>query len=152
MSTPRFDRRAPHGTIHPPYNGALYEQGGHFFGVDGVYLFSGEGAGQAAPQAPAANSRFGMKQLAPVEPVAAPEAPAAAPAAEEAPVVPQEPAAVPGQPDLVAWAKGDVNYPFYQVSKYVKATYPHIVLTNTKTIVEGLVSAGVVAAADAKRA
>lgn len=62
-----------------------------------------------------------------------------------------EPPEQPGQPNLVAWAKGEMAYPFFQISKHVKAVHPGIVTTNTKTIIEGLISAGVVRAEDAKR-
>ena len=59
-----------------------------------------------------------------------------------------EPVEQAGFPDLKAWAREEAVYPFYQITKYVKATYPHVVLTNTKTVLEGLKNAGVITAED----
>lgn len=56
-----------------------------------------------------------------------------------------------GDVDLVAWAKGEKQYQFFRVKAAAKERVPDIIDTNTKTIVDGLVKAGVVAAEDVKR-
>ncbi|MBT1154372.1 hypothetical protein J1C56_02075 [Aminobacter anthyllidis] len=141
MTNPRFDANRPFGSIHPPYNGAMYEQDSCFFSGSYEFLFR---EGQQEP------ARVQEKAGAPA-PV--PPAPQQAPKVEApvvvAPVAKTEP--VKDGVDLAAWARGEAKYAFFSIKKEVAAAYPSIETTNAASIVAGLVAAGVVAEADVKR-
>ena len=170
---PRFNPNGHFGVIHPPYNGAFFVQDGHYYDNEHTFIFAvQEEVDHAQMSKPAlkGNSRFGdsklpqaktaaereleemRKEMAALKAAmaASKDAPAEAPKATPFENEPADAAPVeqPGFPDLKAWAREEAVYPFYQITKYVKATYPHVVLTNTKTVLEGLKNAGVITAED----
>jgi hypothetical protein len=128
MTKPRLDREDPAlGSISPPFNGAHFFLHGHYFGVQGDYLFSDEGASAGAKEK------------------AAPVASSDTPEAKKVPPAESEPV------DLRAWAMKDKNYPFFAVKKAVSEQFPGAATTNTATIVAALVEAGVVTELEAVR-
>jgi len=165
---PRFNPNGHFGTIYPPHNGAFYVQDGHYYDHDHTFVFAEESEVASAQERKPTlknNSRFGASKLPPVQTEAEREVErlrkemadlkamltASKDAAAETPVEREqaaEPVEQAGFPDLKAWAREEAVYPFYQITKYVKATYPHVVLTNTKTVLEGLKNAGVITAED----
>lgn len=127
MTTPRLDRDDPSlGTISPPFNGAHFFLRGHYFGVQGEYLFSDGGA-----------SAGGKVEAAPVASSDTPEA--------------KKEAKEPEPVDLRAWAMKEKNYPFFAVKKAVSEQFPGVAVTNTESIVTALVEAGVVTELEAVR-
>lgn len=131
MDDPRLDRARPFGTIHPAYNGAQFEQDGCFFDGSGQYLFR---AGEAA-QKPNAGQAAGAQ--APASPMSETKE------GEEANDDPQD--------QLKAWARGEVNIPFFNVKKLAASVAPGIDMKNAKAVLAGLIKAGVIAPEDAKR-
>lgn len=142
MTNPKLDKSRPYGSIHPPFLGSMFEQDGCYFSGAGEFLFR-------SGQEPAARVQEEAGAPAPVPP-----APLVDPKPVVAPVV-VTPAAktepVKEGVDLAAWARGEANYPFFSVKKQAAGEYPDLDVSNTKTIVAGLVAAGVVAEADVKR-
>jgi hypothetical protein len=125
--TPVFDRRREHGSITPPYHGAMFEQNGNYFAGDGRFLFGPDGPQASAKQAEAPK--------APEPQIANP-----GPAAAETDGI-----------DLAAWAKREKNYPFFAVKKEVQAKFPQIDTKTASSIANGLAAAGVVAKSEVKR-
>lgn len=126
MTTPKLDRSKDFGTIWPPFEGALVEQGGHYFGSDDVYRFSMNENGQ----------RYDLGGKAPKAP---------APPASRSPTANGQANKV----DLAAWARGEAKYVFGKVKKAVTEAHPNIDVANARSIRQGLVAAGVVTAEEA---
>lgn len=142
MTNPRFDKTRSFGSIHPPVDGAMFEQDGCYFSGAGEFL-------RRIGQEPAARVQEEAGAPAPVPP-APPEAPKVEAPVVVAPAAKTNDATKDGV-DLAAWARGEANYPFFSVKKQAAGEYPDLDVSNTKTIVAGLVAAGVVAEADVKR-
>lgn len=138
--TPRFDKSRPYGQISPPFKGAMFEQDGCYFSGSYEYMFGGPEAPKAAPAVKEPRPAAKAKPAAPTPPGEPARSSEAA-----------RPVAKPSGVDLAAWAKGEANYPFFSIKKAVQAERPEIILTNTRTIVDGLVAAGVVKAGEVKR-
>jgi len=159
MATPRLNKEDPScGLIHPPYNGAIYTQGGHYFSGSGEFLFSDGGepaggssvAGAPAPvRAPAlpggAAGDDPNRVVSPLKPVEAETAETSETSTDD-----KSDPVKPSDVDLMAWVKGEKKWPFYAVKKRAIAEYPDIITTNSQTIAAGLVTAGFVAAKDVK--
>lgn len=135
MNAPRFDKSRHHGTIHPPYHGAMLVQNGCYFSGSGEYLFrEGETPGQA---------RSGAQRSA-----GAAKAPVAPPAPQNAPTAPESSKEEDNTSiDLAAWARGDVKLPFFKVRNAVAEAHPDIdtgVGVNKKAIIAALKERGVI--------
>lgn len=152
MTNPRFDKNRSFGSIHPPVDGAMFEQDGCYFSGAGEFL-------RRVGQEPAARVQEEAGAPAPVPP-----APEVDPKLEAEPVMVAPVAKTETETnkivaaalsaagvDLAAWARGEANYPFFSVKKQAAGEYPDLDVSNTKTIVAGLVAAGIVAEADVKR-
>lgn len=123
--TKTLDRSRPHGTIHPPYEGAHYEQGGFHFDAQGKLVEKLLTPEQKAALAKAAQ---------PKSPRASEQEPSGAPK-------PPKPNAVVGTEDfgssasasdqaatqdgvnLEEWLRDDASANFLEVRKAVKARY-----------------------------
>lgn len=53
--------------------------------------------------------------------------------------------------DLIAWAKKEAEYPWFKVKAAAQEQYSGIIVTNTKSVVDGLVSRGALTADEVKR-
>lgn len=138
MDTPRLDKTpGTYGEIHPPHRGAMYQQGPHYFSGSGEYLFS-DGQTEPAPK------RAKAKPAAKSEPEDDHQSGEGAGDGDG-----QQGQDAPA--DIVAWLKGEKNLPFFTVKKEVAAHWPDIDTANTKSIVDGLVAAGVLPADEVKR-
>jgi hypothetical protein len=72
-------------------------------------------------------------------------------AAKSAPK-PAVPAAEPDEAvNLVAWAKGEKNYPFFKVKKATKQAFPDADVSNAKTILAALIAGFIVGEDEVKR-
>lgn len=56
MPSPKLDKDAPYGEIHPPHDGAFFQQDGKFFDAEGNYVRGGAGDKGAAKAAPASSN------------------------------------------------------------------------------------------------
>ena len=140
MATPRFDKTRDHGTITPPWHGALYHQDGAYFAHDGEFLFTdadqpgvAKTAGASAPAKQAAN---------PTQ-----EAGDANSEAEGAttPATTMKPPRTPPAPvDLAAWAKGETKYPFFAVKKAFAEALPEAKASTADEIRAALNEAGMI--------
>lgn len=118
---PRFNPNRPHGTIHPPTDGAWYEQDGMLFNKDGKLVSDPSRAAKSAP----------------------------AEAADEADKDVSNPPVA--EIDLAAWAKKEVNYPFFSVAKAAADQFPGSNPSNSQEVLELLVQNGVVTAEEVAR-
>lgn len=113
--TLRLNDDKPFGTIHPPMDGAYYEQDGKLFGHDKM-LKSNAGADKgAAKSAPSSTS----------------EAKTTISTTEAEPT------------DLAAWVRGEIKVPFFTVKKAALAQFPDIDTTNAGTLKAGLLANGI---------
>jgi hypothetical protein len=92
--TLRLNESKPYGTIHPPVDGAFYEQDGKLFGADMLELGKAGATKGAAKSAPSSSEAKKDSQVTDV--------------------------------DLDAWAKGEVNAPWFAVKKAAHAKHPGI--------------------------
>lgn len=130
MNEPRFDPNRPYGTIHPPLaSGAMIEQDGHHFTGSMHYI---------APTNPDGAARAAG--------ASAPASPSAEPSSQQ-----DTSTTASDDIDLQAWAMRVTNYPFFSVKAAVKERYPGIDAQSTRTIMDGLISVGVVTREQAKR-
>lgn len=113
--TLRIDQNRPYGEIHPPLDGAFFEQDGKMFDQDGV-LLSKAGADKGAAKSAPSSSK---------------EAKTTKSTTEAAPT------------DLAAWVRGEVKAPFFTVKKAALAQFPDIDTTNAGTLKAGLIANGV---------
>jgi len=111
----RLNENRPYGTIHPPLDGAYYEQDGQFFDHEMVALNKAGADKGAAKSAPSSSK----------------EAKTTKSTTEAAPT------------DLAAWVRGEVKAPFFTVKKAALAQFPDIDTTNAGTLKAGLIANGV---------
>lgn len=129
-SLPKLDRNSPTlGTINPPYNGAQFVMGDHYFAGNGTYLFSQEGGD---------GKRYSVK--ADAEKPAKPEPD-------------QTPAETDGEPEtnIVAWAKGEQKAEWFKIKKAAKALDPNLDISNAGMLKSSLVALGYVDAGAVKK-
>lgn len=128
-SLPKLNKSDPSlGTINPPYNGAQFVMGDHYFAGNGTYLFSQEGGD---------GKRYSVKADA--------EKPAAA-----VPVV--KPADTDGDDtNVVAWAKGEQKAEWFKIKKAAKALDPNLDISNAGMLKSSLVALGYVDAGAVKK-
>lgn len=146
MSTPRFDKNRPYGTVSPPWHKAQLHQDGCFFSAQGDFLFregeDPENAGETEVEASAPASP-------PAVPAPQKAASSALDKADPKPPAPPEiapPANVEasGDVDLAAWAKGEIKYPFFAVKKAAAVILPDAPLGNAASIKIALIGAGII--------
>lgn len=119
---PRFNPNRPHGTIHPPTDGAWIDQNGCLFDKDGNFL-----------------RRHGSEPAK------------AAPAEDDDDDKPDDQKPQAPEIDLAAWAKKEQNYPFFSVAKAAADQFPGSNPSNAQEVTELLVQNGVVTAEEVAR-
>lgn len=102
--TLRLNESRPYGSIHPPLDGAFYEQDGKLFGHDMV-LLSKAGADKGAAQSAPSSSKAKTDNTTQA-----------------------------AELDLDAWARGEFKAPWFAVKKAALAKYPDIDTTNAATV------------------
>lgn len=124
MAAPRFDPTRPFGTIHPPLEGAFYEQNGVLY--DNEMQFLRDPAAKEAAK-PASAPRTAPAKPAVVEPEGN------------------------GEVDLAAWARKEKHYAFFTVKAAIVEKFPGAEVTDTKSAVAVLVEKGVLPAEEVGR-
>lgn len=111
--TLRLNENRPFGTIHPPMNGAYYEQDGELFDHEKVAMRktagAAKGAAKSAPSSSEANRNTSQAS----------------------------------DLDLDAWVRGEVKAGWFAVKKAALAKFPDIDTTNAATVKARLVAEGV---------
>lgn len=108
----RLNENRPYGTIHPPLDGAYYEQDGQFFDHEMVALNKAGADKGAAKSAPSSSE---AKKTTTTEAT---------------------------EIDLDAWAKGKVNAPWFAVKNAALAKYPGIATANAAALKAALAAQG----------
>jgi hypothetical protein len=100
--TLRLNENRPYGSIHPPLDGAFYEQDGQLFDQNKVALNTAGAVKGAAKSAPSSSEAKKVSQTSEI--------------------------------DLDAWAKGEVNAPWFAVKKAALAKHPGIDTANADAL------------------